>query len=258
MRSSIDKFSISTVRHRLATGALALALLSVLGGQGFALSELGPGRTPQAPVAGDGAVPGAGDTLDVPDDVIGLPDPDPLINTPDPDEPATEPAATEPGVDTAVEPVDVITDINQAPEPVRRMRQLIVEAAASGDITRLKPLMNPGPNQTLVMTPDSEVDPVEALKALSGDPEGAEILAIMLDILATGFVKVDPGTPDEAYVWPYFAEKSVTTLSPPEKVELLRIVTAGDFADMLELGNYNFFRIGITPDGQWKFFTAGD
>ena len=23
-------------------------------------------------------------------------------------------------------------------------------------------------------------------------------------------------------------------------------------------GNYNFFRIGITPDGRWKFLSVGD
>ena len=39
---------------------------------------------------------------------------------------------------------------------------------------------------------------------------------------------------------------------------MLRLVTAGDFADMLEFGGYNFYRVGITPDGQWKFFVAGD
>jgi len=80
----------------------------------------------------------------------------------------------------------------------------------------------------------------------------------MIDILSTGFVRVDAGTPDEAYVWPYFAEKPLALLTLPEKVELLRIVTAGDVAEMQELGNYNFFRMGISPDGQWKFLTAGD
>ena len=41
-------------------------------------------------------------------------------------------------------------------------------------------------------------------------------------------------------------------------MELLRIITAGDLADMQEYGNYSFYRIGISPDGKWKFFTAGD
>ena len=89
-------------------------------------------------------------------------------------------------------------------------------------------------------------------------PDGDEILAIMLDVISTGFVHVGQGTPDEMYVWPYFAEKPLAGLTPPEKVELLRIVTAGDFSDMQEFGSYNFYRVGITPDGQWKFFITGD
>lgn len=63
-------------------------------------------------------------------------------------------------------------------------------------------------------------------------------------------------TPDEAYVFPYFSGKPLNTLTAPEKVELLRIITAGDLADMQEYGNYSFYRIGISPDGKWKFFTA--
>jgi hypothetical protein len=27
---------------------------------------------------------------------------------------------------------------------------------------------------------------------------------------------------------------------------------------MEETGNYNFYRIGISPDGQWKFVAGGD
>lgn len=80
----------------------------------------------------------------------------------------------------------------------------------------------------------------------------------MLDIISTGFVHVGQGTPDEMYVWPYFAEKDLKALTPPERVELLRIVTAGDLSDMQEFGGYNFYRLGITPDGKWKYFTAGD
>ena len=68
----------------------------------------------------------------------------------------------------------------------------------------------------------------------------------------------EKGTPEEAYVWPYFTEKPLASLTPPEKVDLFRLLTAGDFAEMEEGGNYNFYRVGITPDGQWKFFVAGD
>lgn len=47
-------------------------------------------------------------------------------------------------------------------------------------------------------------------------------------------------------------------MTPPQKVELLRLVTAGDVEDMKAYGGYNFYRIGISPEGQWRFFIAGD
>ncbi|QRM56864.1 hypothetical protein F3Y30_10010 [Sinorhizobium sp. BG8] len=190
-------------------------------------------------------------------DPLQLPMPDPLVRNGDSAE--TQPTTDiEEDSDEPDVPVEVLYDINKAPEPVRRMRELIVEAAASGDIERIRPLLGKGPTQTQVSVVETTDEPVETLKGLSGDTEGNEILAILLDVLATGFVRVDAGTPNEMYVWPYFAEKALGSLSPPEKVELLRIVTAGDYADMQEFGSYNFYRIGITPDGQWKFFVAGD
>jgi hypothetical protein len=191
---------------------------------------------------------------------LELPLPDPLIRK---DEAVTEPAEDAPVPDEkAVEepqtPVEVLYDIAKAPEQVRRMRELIVEAAASGDIERLRPLLGKGMTETQVSMVESEEGPVETLKGQSGDNEGIEVLAILLDVLATGFVHVGAGTADEMYVWPYFAEKPLASLTAPEKVELLRIVTAGDFAGMQEFGSYNFYRVGITPDGQWKFFITGD
>jgi hypothetical protein len=183
----------------------------------------------------------------------GIPSPGPLV-----DKPAVNGSDTTPGAQDASKPVEVIYDITKVPEPVRRMREQIVEAAASGDLERLRPLLGTGANQTQVTVGEPTDDPIGALKDLSGDPDGDEILAIMLDIISTGFVHVGQGTAEDMYVWPYFAEKDLKTLTPPERVELLRIVTAGDLADMQEFGGYNFYRLGITADGKWKYFTAGD
>ena len=152
---------------------------------------------------------------------------------------------------------EIIRDLSTLPQPVRQMRERLVEAAASGDIERLRPLIEGTPKPPQIMNGES-TDPVETLKSFSGDPDGQEILAIMLDILSTGVARVEAGTPDETYVWPYFAGKPLDTLTPPERVELLRIVTAGDLLGMEENNNYNFYRIGITPDGQWRFMTGGD
>lgn len=197
-----------------------------------------------------------------PDDAIKdnsgvVPLPDPLVKSPDdalttPEDDVAAPDADKPSN------AEVIYDISKAPEPVIRLRELIVEAAASGDIERLRALMKTKDGVTQVAIGDQPEDPVAALKALSGDAEGREILAILLDIMSTGFVHVDVGTPEEAYIWPYFAERQLDSLSPPQIVELLRIVTAGDMADMKEFGGYNFYRIGISPSGEWKFFVAGD
>lgn len=217
----------------------------------LALSEL---QGAPAPAAGsenaapadepDGAAPEEQAPLEIPM-------PDPLVDK------AAGPQGEEGAAPEVLEPVEVLTDVAKIPAPVARMRELIVEAAASGDIERLRPLLGKGPTQTQVAGTGDE-DPIATLKGLSGDQDGIEILAILLDVLSTGFVLADKGTQDEAYVWPYFAEKPLASLTPPEKVELFRLVTAGDFAGMEELGNYNFYRVGITPDGRWKFFIAGD
>jgi hypothetical protein len=187
------------------------------------------------------------------DERPGLPMPDSLVKKPDD---KTDNAGGKP--DEPAIPVEIIFDMNQLPEPVKKLRVAIVEAAASGDIERLRPLMKNGSDTTQVSVGDAPEDPIAALKSLSGDKEGREVLGILLDIISTGAAHVDKGTPNELYVWPYFAEKSLDSLTPPEIVELYRIVTAADVADMKEFGSYNFYRIGISPDGKWKFFVAGD
>lgn len=164
---------------------------------------------------------------------------------------AAETAATE----TA--PAEIIRDLSTLPDPVKDLRQRIVEAAASGDIERLRPLFEGTPKPPQIMNGESD-DPIDTLKNFSGDAEGQEILAIMLDILSTGAARIDAGTAEETYVWPYFVGKPLSSLTAPERVDLLRIVTAGDLMGMEENGNYNFYRLGISPDGQWKFLSGGD
>ncbi|MGE7369990.1 hypothetical protein ACQKKX_13135 [Neorhizobium sp. NPDC001467] len=176
----------------------------------------------------------------------------PATEKPVPEKP--DPAA-QAEAETAVK-AEIIHDLSKLPEPVRKLRQAIVEAAASGDVERMRPIMDPGARKT--DAPGENEDPIETLKSFSGDQDGLEILAIMLDLMQTGVARIEAGTPDEVYVWPYFVGKPLSDLTPPEKVELLRIVTAGDLAAMDEAGGYNFYRVGISPDGKWKFIVSGD
>lgn len=251
MRTGKEKVS----RIPLAPVLLAFSLTGniFLAPASYALSELHkiPGQAANEAPSAQGS--GQGQSQPQGGAAPGVPMADPLISSQN-----NQGVDKTPGAQDDSKPVEVIYDINKAPEPVRKLREQIVEAAASGDLERLRPLMGAGADQTQVTVGEATDDPISTLKDLSGDPDGDEILAIMLDIISTGFVHVGAGTPDEMYVWPYFAEKDLKSLTPPERVELLRIVTAGDLSDMQEFGGYNFYRLGITPAGKWKFFTAGD
>lgn len=153
---------------------------------------------------------------------------------------------------------EVMRDLSLLPEPVRRMRQLILDACATGDIEKLRPLLGKGDDGTILALGGNDGDPVELLKSNSGDAEGQEILAILEEVLEAGFVHLDAGKPTELYVWPYFFALPLDKLTPPQKVELYRLITAGDYEDMQSLGSYIFFRAGITPEGRWSFFVAGE
>ena len=109
-----------------------------------------------------------------------------------------------------------------------------------------------------IFTLNDDKDPIAYWRRNYPDSAGVEILAILSEILETGFVRVDAGTPEEMYVWPYFARMPIKALTPTQKVELFKIVTGADYKDMLEAGAYNFFRLGIGQDGAWHFFLTGE
>lgn len=153
---------------------------------------------------------------------------------------------------------EIVYDIDKLPEPVKRLRQQILDAAISGDIEKLRPLLGKGDDETQLSVTGLDQDPIEFLKELSGDKEGQEILAIIENILNAGYVHLDAGTPEEIYAWPYFFAMPLDKLNPRQRVELFKIVTAGDYEDMKSYGAYNFYRLGITPEGKWAFFVAGD
>jgi hypothetical protein len=234
----------------VALGAILPAASLALSVPALALSEIGQEEQPaqQSP----DTLPGS-----------GIPTPEPIVpgtsSTGEPNSPGTMPAEiARPSIDEDSPLPEIIYNLDRLPEPVRRMHDLIVEAARSGEIERLRPLIGMGDSATQLSFGGVEGDPIEFLKTLSGDAEGQEILAIMEEVLDAGFVKLDPGTPNELYVWPYFFGIPLDRLDPRQRVELFKIVTAGDYEDMKAFGTYIFYRVGITPEGSWAFFVAGD
>ena len=153
---------------------------------------------------------------------------------------------------------EVIYDLDKLPEPVRKMHDALVAACKSGNIEKLRPLLSQGGDATQLTLGQMDEDPIKFLHDQAGDQGGQEILAIMEEILDAGYVHLDAGKPQELYVWPYFFALPLDKLTAPQRVELFRIITAGDYEDMKSVGAYVFYRLGITPQGKWAFFVAGD
>ena len=156
------------------------------------------------------------------------------------------------------EPVPTIhygeTDL---PAPVARMRDALLEAARSGNVEDMRVVLEM--NEVMPTLSFGEIaDPIEFLKQSSGDGEGREVLAILLEVLQAGWVHIEAGKPQEMYVWPYFAQYPLDKLTPPQLVELFEIVTAYDYKEMQTYGAYIFYRVGIGPDGTLHYFVAGD
>ena len=152
---------------------------------------------------------------------------------------------------------EVISDLSQLPEPVVRTRERILAAARSGELRRLVAVMQSGETLPIFSLATGQ-DPITYWRSNYPDSDGIEILATLIDILETPAVHVDAGTPQEMYVWPYFARMSLKSLTPAQKVDLFKIVTGSDYKDMLGAGTYNFFRVGIGRDGGWRFFVTGN
>jgi len=163
-----------------------------------------------------------------------------------------------PEVDPNAPIPEIVYDFSKLPEPVQRKRQMIVDACKTGDLEKIRPLLDTGEDGTQLSLGGIDGDPIAFLRDLSGDKEGQEILAILEEVMSTGYVHMDAGTENDMYVWPYFFAVPLNKLTAPQRVQLFKIVTAGDYEDMKTYGTYIFYRVGITPDGRWSFFVAGD
>jgi hypothetical protein len=150
-----------------------------------------------------------------------------------------------------------IRDLSKLTEKARQTRQRILDAAKSGDIKKVVAVMQQ--NEMMpVFSFGGDKDPAEFWQSSYPDSDGIEALAILIEVLEMPFVHVDKGTAQEMFVWPYFYALPLKSLTPEQKVELFRLVTGTDWREMSDFGAYIFFRVGISPDGVWHFFVAGD
>jgi hypothetical protein len=152
------------------------------------------------------------------------------------------------------EGVQLGRDVSKLPPEVQRMRQAILKAATSGDIEELRvPIdMNELPP---VFAKERVPDPIAFLKSASADGAGREMLAILYNVLTSGYAIKNAGAKDEMIVWPYHAAIPLSGLSPSQEVEIYRFLPPARVKEMAAAGKYSYYSVGIGRDGVWHSFT---
>jgi hypothetical protein len=159
-------------------------------------------------------------------------------------------------------PPEVSRDIDTLPPEVRRMRGLILEAVRTGDSDALRkpiewnevpPSFGKGA-QARGRGPAMAAELVRIFRERSGDGQGRETMGQILNMLAVGYARMNAGTRQEMYVWPFFAVLDPRLLTPEQEVDAYRVLHAGAVREWREKGRYPGWRLGIGPDGTWHFF----
>src|SRR5262249_26441124 len=202
--------------------------------------------TPAPPPAPPAPVAPAAPLQPAPGGIAPAPAPPPDVAAPKVLPPVRLPPISSPakpygraGLRPGQEVSDVLTDLKALPAPVARMRARIIEAARTGDLDKLVTVMQT--NETLpIFSFANERDPVSYWRTNYPESGGLEVLSILLEILDMGFVHVDAGTPQDMYVWPYFAYVPLKELTSAQKVELFKVVTGSDYRAMQDFGAYIF------------------
>jgi hypothetical protein len=152
----------------------------------------------------------------------------------------------------------VSNDLSALPEPVRKTRDALIAAALTGDIEALRPIVKAQQNPPTVSYGGPD-DAVDYLKTYSADGQGIENLAIMLELLNAPYAVFDSASDDPSYVWPYLAVvEDLSALTPKEKLDAYRILTAEQFQELVDLEAWYYWRLYIGKDGEWQAFVAGD
>ena len=147
---------------------------------------------------------------------------------------------------------EVIYDFNRLPDEIRDTLQSIVVAAQSGNIDDMLPVLEE--NELPPMLSATAVsDPIAFWKKASADGQGRDILAAMMNVFSSGFMRKGEGK-DVMYIWPYFAEMDLTKLTPAQEVDFYRVMPPPLGVEMKKSGKYTYYRAGIGADGVWHYF----
>ena len=150
----------------------------------------------------------------------------------------------------AITRVDEVSG-SDLPSAVVETRDALLAATAAGDYEALRPLIDPA---LFTYSFGDGGDPVAYWKDIEAnfDERPLEILAAILSMPFT--------RRDGDYAWPFAFHRDPASLTQDE----LRMLSAvypnieRDVESWIEFGGYVGWRTGISRDGTWQFFVAGD
>ncbi len=163
-------------------------------------------------------------------------------------------------------PPEVSRDLDALPAQVRRMRGLILDAVRTGDSEALRkpiewnempPSFGKGA-QSGGRSPAMAAELLKLFRERSGDGDGRETMGQIVNLLAVGYAKTNPGARQEMFLWPYFAALDPRLLTPEQEVDAYRVLSAAAVREWREKGRYPGWRLGIGPDGTWHFFAGAE
>jgi hypothetical protein len=135
------------------------------------------------------------------------------------------------------------------PLEVGQMRDAILEAALAHDVDALRPLLDPN---TFAYNFGDGSDPTPEWEA---DPSVLDTLAAILQMPPAIRHTEESG---DFYVWPYFMEADLSSLTAEEYALLETIgISEADVRGMIEFGSYIGPRTTIAPDGTWLNYVTG-
>ncbi|HXF73655.1 MAG TPA: hypothetical protein VNO79_13735 [Actinomycetota bacterium] len=141
------------------------------------------------------------------------------------------------------------------PEAVAAKREAIFLAAAAGDLEGLAALADPA---TFTFSYGADRDPVRYWRAIeaAGGEGPAEVIPELLHA-PYGTLRSGGRT---LYVWPFAAAMDDLSALTPAQRQALRALgyTERDIRSFVAAGGFLGWRLGITEDGRWIFYVAGD
>jgi hypothetical protein len=136
------------------------------------------------------------------------------------------------------------------PQKVEAKRQAIYYAAVSGDYEKLA--LEADPRLSYSFGGPYEGGFIEYLK-LSETTEGQTAL----DIIPT-LLKLPYAEKDGLYTWPYWFTSPPEYWTPEDIKILQTFLTDKLIESYKQSGQYLYYRLGITAEGNWIFYIAGD